>query len=113
VREILKNKSEPAIEKAKNLFENMRPLYVEAINTAFLTLSSDPSTLENFKGQLSDDDQKMLVELAKDDEVINALRDSDPKKKAIADMAKVRDDLAKAIKELKDSIVEMERQMKI
>jgi len=113
VREILKNKAEPAIEKAKNLYQVMRPAYVEAINSAFLTLSSDPSTLENFKAQLSDDDAKMFEQLTLDDQVILALRDSDPKKKVIADMTKIRDDLQQAMQQLKDSIKDMEAQMKI
>ena len=111
-KEIIKNKADPAMDKAKKLYGEVYPAFVEAIKKDFVTLLSDPSSLDTFKGQLSDDATKLLEELTKDDQVILALRDSDPKRTAAGEMAKIRDDVTNAIKALKDSISEMEELMK-
>jgi hypothetical protein len=111
-KEIIKNKADPAMDKAKKLYGEVYPAYLEAIKKDFVTLLSDPSSLESFNGQLSDDATKLFDELTKDDQLILALRDSDPKRTAAAEMAKIRDDVTNAIKALKDSIREMEELMK-
>jgi len=111
-KEIIKNKADRAMDKAKKLYGEVYPAYLEAIKRDFVTLLSDPSSLESFKGQLSDDAAKLFDELTKDDQVILALRDSDPKRTAAAEMAKIRDDVSNAIKALKDSIREVEELMK-
>jgi hypothetical protein len=110
--EILRSKAAPATEKAKILFDNMRPLYLEAIKTSFVTLLSDPSSLENFKGQLNDDTQKMFDDLAKENVAIALLRDSEPKRTADAEMKQILAEVTEALKELKNAIREVEEQMK-
>lgn len=110
--EVLRNKAAPATEKAKILFDNMRPMYLEAIKTSFVTLLSDPSSLDNFKGQLNDDTQKMFDDLAKENVAIALLRDSDPKKTADAEMKQILAEVTEALKELKNAIREVEELMK-
>jgi hypothetical protein len=111
-KDIIRNKADPAMDKAKKLYGEVYPAYLEAIKKDFVTLLSDPSTLDSFKGQLSDDAAKLFDELTADDQLILALRDSDPKRTAAAEMAKIRDDVTNAIKTLKDSIREIEELMK-
>ena len=111
-KEIIKNKADPAMDKAKKLYAEVYPAFIEAIKKDFVTLLADPSALETFKGQLSDEATKLMDELTKDDQVILSLRDSDPKRTAAAEMAKIRDDVTNAIKALKDSIREMEELMR-
>lgn len=111
-KEIIRNKADPAMDKAKKLYGEVYPAYLEAIKQDFVTLLSDPSNLESFKGQLNDDAAKLFDELTKDDQLILALRDSDPKRTAAAEMAKIRDDVTNALKALKDSIREAEELMK-
>jgi hypothetical protein len=110
--EVLRNKAALATDKAKILFDNMRPLYIEAIKTSFVTLLSDPSSLENFKGQLKDETQKMFDDLAKENAVIAILRDSDPKKLAVSEMKQILDDVTQALKELNDRIRENDELLK-
>ena len=111
--EILRNKAAPVTEKAKMLFDNMQPMYAEALKTSFITLFTDPSTLENFKGQLNDDMQKMLEDLAKEDLVIASLRDSEPKRSADAQMKQMVKEVNEALADLKTSIREIDEQMKV
>lgn len=110
--EILKDKSEPVIEKAKMLFDNMQPMYIESLKTSFTTLLSDPATLEKFKDELDDETQKMFDELAKEDVVISLLRDSEPKRTAAAQMKEIVSEVTEALKELKDAIREIDEEMK-
>lgn len=108
----LRNRAEPAIQKAKYLFQTVRPAYIEGITGAFATLCSDQSSLDSFKGQLNDDTQKLLDEFSKDTGVINLLHESDPKKSAQVALKKIQDDVTQAIKTLKDAIREAEEAMK-
>jgi hypothetical protein len=111
--ELLRNKAAPVTEKAKMLFDNMQPMYVEAVKTSFVTLFTDPATLENFKGQLNDDMQKMLESFAKEDLIIASLRDSDPKRTADAQMKQIVREVNESLNELKTAIREIDELMKV
>ena len=111
--EIIRDKAAPVTEKAKMLFDNMQPMYVEALKTSFITLFSDPSTLENFKGQLNDDMQKMLEDLARENLVIASLRDSEPKRSADAQMKEIVAEVNEALADLKTAIREIDEEMKV
>jgi hypothetical protein len=104
--EIIANKAVPAIEKAKSLLYTMRPMYMESITNVFVTLMSDTSSLETFNGQLSNDVQKMMDDLAKEDVVIASLRDSEPKKLAVNEMNQIKQDVTNALNELKQALKE-------
>lgn len=111
-REILRDKAARTTERAKSLFYSMQPLYVEAIKSEFKTLYSDPSTIENFQGQLSDETKKMFDELSKEDIAITMLRDSEPKRSAYATMKQIVADVTESVQKLKDAIRETEEQMR-
>jgi len=111
--EILHDKAAPVTEKAKMLFDNMQPMYIEALRTSLITLYTDPSTLENFKGQLNDDMQKMLEDLAKENLVIATLRDSEPKRSADEQMKQIVQEINEALADLKTAIREIDEQMKV
>jgi hypothetical protein len=101
------------VEKAKMLFDNMQPMYVESLKTSFTTLLSDPATLEKLKDELNDDTQKMFEELAKEDVVISLLRDSEPKRTAAAQMKQIVTEVTEALKQLKDAIGKIDEEMKV
>ena len=111
--EILRDKAAPVTEKAKMLFDNMQPMYIEALKTSFITLYTDPATLENFKGQLNDDMQKMLEDLGKENLAIATLRDSEPKRTADAQMKQIVQEVNEALADLKTAIREIDEQMKV
>lgn len=111
--EVLGNKAAPVTEKAKTLFDNMQPMYIEAIKTSFVTLFTDNSTLENFKSQLNADMQKMLEDLAKEDLAIATLRDSEPKRSAAEQMKLIIQEVNKELADLKTAIREIDEQMKV
>lgn len=110
--EILEDKAEPVTEKAKMLFDNMQPMYIESLKTSFTTLLSDPSTLENLKSQLNDETQKMFEDLAKENVAISLLRDSEPKRTASDQMKEIVTDVTEALKDLKDAIREIDEELK-
>jgi len=111
--EVLRNKAAPVTEKAKTLFDNMQPIYIEAIKTSFVTLFTDNSTLENFKSQLNADMQKMLEDLAKEDLAIATLRDSEPKRSAAEQMKQIIKEVNEELADLKTAIREIDEQMKV
>jgi hypothetical protein len=88
-------------------------MYIEALKTSFVTLFSDPSTLENFNGQLNGDTQKMLEDLAKENIAIASLRDSEPKRSADAQMKQIVQEVNEALADLKTAIREIDEQMKV
>lgn len=110
--ENLKDKAAPVTEKAKILFDNMQPLYLEAIKTSFVSLLSDPARLQRAKGELDDDTQKMFDDLAKENLAVSLLHDSDPKKEACEVMQQITTEVGEALKQLKDAISVIEAQMK-
>jgi hypothetical protein len=111
-QEVLRNKESPVLEKAKNLFDVMRPQYIEAINTSFATMMSDPGTIAKFNGELDDDTKKMFDDLAKEDVVIASLRSSEPTKLAVQQMNEIKAELQNALKEMKAAIREGEELLK-
>ncbi|HEU4589274.1 MAG TPA: hypothetical protein VFS13_00080 [Steroidobacteraceae bacterium] len=111
--EVLKNKAEPIVEKARILFDNMHPMYLEALKTSFITLFSDPSTLENFRGQLNNEMQKLLEQYTAQELQIASLRDSEPKRSANAEVQQMIKEINEALAELRNAIREIDEQMKI
>ena len=110
--EIMANKAVPAIEKAKSLLYTMQPMYTDTIKSTFLSLMSDPSSVENFSGKLSAEVQKMTADLAKENDVIAALQQNDPTRTAIAQMQQIKADVTEALKELQNALRESEELMK-
>lgn len=111
--EVLKNKESPVIDKANNLFKVMGPNYLEAIKTSFVSMMSDPSTLAKFRDELDYDMQKMFQDLAKETDVMLALRASEPTKLAQQTMKEIVTELQAALKDLKQTILEEEERMKM
>ncbi len=110
-KERLKNRSEPAIERAQYLYQTVRPAYIEGLTGAFATLASDPAALATFKNELDEDTQKVYEALEKDREVIMALRDGSTKTTAWATLKKIMDDVTEAVKKLKESIKDAEEML--
>ena len=110
--DVLKEKAGKATEKAKKLFEEMGPLYRDAITKSFVSLLSDPSNLASLQDQLSADLQKIFEDLSKDNVVIASLRDSDPKKLAVTQMNEIMNDVTNGLKDLKEKVREIEERMK-
>ncbi len=110
--EVLRNKESPVIEKAKNLYEVMKPKYQEAIKTSFVSMMSDPGTLSKFNDELDADMKKMFEDLAKEEAVIASLRMSDPTKSAQLQLKEMVAELENSLKELKQAIREIEERMK-
>ncbi len=110
--DVLKSKESPVIEKANNLYQVMRPNYMEAIKTSFVSMMSDPVTLEKYTGELDADMTKMFADLAKEDAVIATLRTSEPTKLAAQQMKEITTELQTALNDLKQAIRETEERMK-
>ena len=110
--EVVANKAVPAVEKAKNLFYTMQPLYLEALKNTFVALTSDPSTLATFDEKLSADIRKMMEDLDKEALVIASLKDSDPKRAAVNDMKQIIEGVTTALKDLQDALKEAEKRLK-
>jgi hypothetical protein len=110
--EVIEDKAARATEKAKILYDNMRPLYLEALSKSFTSLMTDPSSLASFKDQLDADTRKIFEDLAKENEHLNMLKDSEPKKNAVADMNQILSEMNQSLKELKDAIAESDALMK-
>lgn len=110
--EVVNEKAVRAREKAQKLYDEMRPMYLEALKNAFASILSDPSSLASFTGQLNDATSKMFDELARESDQVALLRDSDPKRNAIADMATIKSELTEALTQLKRTLEESEQLMK-
>jgi hypothetical protein len=110
--EVVNEKATRAKEKAQKLFNDMRPIYLEALKNSFVSILGDPSTLASFTGQLNDATQKMFDDLAKQSDQVALLRDSDPKRNAISDMAQIKAELTEALTQLKRTLDENEQLMK-
>ena len=109
--EVLKTKESPVIDKAKNLYEVMKPKYQEAIKTSFVSMMSDPATLAKFNEELDTDMKKMFEDLAKENAILASLRASDPTKSAQQQMREIVAELESSLKELKQAIAETEGSM--
>lgn len=110
--EVVNEKASRAKEKAQKLYNEMRPIYLEALKNSFASILSDPSSLASFTGQLNDATSKMFDELAKESDQVALLRDSDPKRNAVADMATIKSELTEALTQLKRALDENEQLMK-
>jgi hypothetical protein len=111
--EVLRNKESPVIDKANNLFKVMGPNYLEAIKTSFVSMMSDPATISKYRDELDYDMQKMFQDLAKETDVMLALRASEPTKLAQQTMRELVAELQNALKDLKQAIGEEEERMKM
>ena len=104
----LSARSEPAIGKAQYLYKTVYPAYIEGLAGAFASLASTPANLTALRDELDDETLKVFEALRQDDEVILALHDGPAKDTARKVLQKIRDDVAEAIKKLKDSIKDAE-----
>ena len=110
--EVLRGKESPVLEKANNLYQVMRPNYLEAIKTSFVSMMSDPATLAKFNEELDADMKKMFEDLAKEDAILASLRASEPTKLAQQQMKEIVAELESSLRELKQAIRETEERMK-
>ena len=104
----LNARCEPAIGKAQYLYKTVYPAYIEGLTGAFASLASTPANLTALRDELDDETLKVFEALRKDDEVTLALHDNPTKDTARKVLQKIRDDVAEAIKKLKDSIKDAE-----
>lgn len=104
--EVIEDKTARATEKAKILYDNMRPLYLEAISKSFTSIMTDPSSLASFNDQLDADTKKMFDDLAVEFNRLNQLRDNEPTKNAVTDMNQIRSEVEQALKDLKTAIAQ-------
>jgi hypothetical protein len=110
--EVMRDKAARAKAKAATLFDNMVPLYKEALTKGFVSIMSDPSTLDDFYGRLSDSTQKILDGLSTEDQFLATLKVSDPTKSAVDTMEEIKKDLTKELEELKLSIRRMKESLR-
>jgi len=102
--EVMRDKAARAKAKAATLFDNMVPLYKEALTKSFVSIMSDPSMLDDFYGRLSDSTQKILDDLSTEDQFLATLKVSDPTRSAVDTMEEIKKDLTKQLEEVKLSI---------
>jgi hypothetical protein len=110
--EVMRDKAARAKAKADTLFDNMVPLYTEALTKGFKSILSDRSTLDAFFGRLSDSTQKILDDLSREDEFLATLKASDPTRSAVDTMEQIKKDLTQQLEELKLNIRRMEERMR-
>jgi hypothetical protein len=110
--EVMRDKAARAKAKAATLFDNMVPLYKEALTKGFVSIMSDPSTLDDFYGRLSDSTQKILDNLSTEDQFLATLKVSDPTQSAVDAMEEIKKDLTRELEELKLSIRRMKESMR-
>ena len=110
--EVMRDKAARAKAKAETLFDNMLPLYKEALTKAFVSIMSDASMLDNFYGRLSDSTQKILDDLSTEDQFLATLKMSDPTQSAVDTMEEIKKDITKELEELKLSIRRLKESMR-
>ncbi len=110
--EVMRDKAARAKAKAETLFDNMVPLYKEALTKGFVSIMSDPGILDDFYGRLSDSTQKILDDLSTEDEFLATLKMSDPTRSAVDTMEEIKKDLTKQLEELKLQIRRMNENMR-
>ncbi len=104
-------RSDPAIDRARYLYQTVRPAYIEGLTGAFATLASDQESLAKFRSQLDEDTQEVYEALRRDEDVVRALRDGSTKTSAYATLMKIKNDVTEAVKNLNDKIKENEELM--
>ncbi len=102
--EIMEVKNVQAKDKAKSLVETMLPLYDESINKAFISLFSDPETLERLNTAFIESIMKMMDDLAKEDLVFATLMDNPANRLANQEMKAIMGEVLKAVQELKQAV---------
>ena len=110
--EVMRDKAARAKAKAETLFDNMVPLYKEALTKGFVSIMSDPGILDDFYGRLSDSTQKILDDLSTEDQFLATLKVSDPTRSAVDTMEEIKKDLTKQLEELKLDIRRMKEKMR-
>jgi hypothetical protein len=110
--EVMRDKAARAKAKADTLFDNMVPLYTEALTQSFKSILSDRSSLDSFFGRLSDSTQKILDDLSKEDEFLATLKASDPTRSAVDTMEQIKKDLTQQLEELKLDIRRLDERMR-
>ena len=110
--EVMRDKAARAKAKAATLFDNMVPLYKEALTKGFVSIMSDESSLDDFYGRLSDSTQKILDDLSTEDEFLATLKESDPTRSAVDTMEEIKKDLTTQLEELKLSIRRIKENMR-
>jgi hypothetical protein len=103
-KEIMEVKGVQATEKAKSLKETMLPLYDESINKAFISLFSDPESLERLNTAYIEMIMKMMDDLAKEDAVFATLMDNPAKRLANQEMKAIMSEVLKAVQDLKQAL---------
>jgi hypothetical protein len=102
----LKERSEPALERAEHLFKTVQPALIEGLSGAFATIASSIDDLEKFKGQLDAAKISVYEALAKDDQVLDSLDPSHNKDEAKAALQDIRKDVAETIQGFYDALKE-------
>jgi hypothetical protein len=110
--EAVNEKAARAREKAQKLYDDMHPLYLEALKNSFVSILIDSSSLASSTGELDSATSKMFDELAQQSDQVALLRDSDPKRNAVADMETIKSELTNALTDLKRRIAEDDALMK-
>lgn len=103
-KEIMEVKAVQATEKAKSLKETMMPLYEESINKAFISLFSDPESLERLNTAYIEQVMKMMDDLAKEDAVFATLMSNSANQLANREMRAIMEEVMKAVQELKQAL---------
>lgn len=103
VRERLKRRGEPAIEKAKNLFGTVHDAYIAGLTGAFVAIGGDKDAYPEFRNKLDAQKIELFEEFKKDEEVLKALH-GPLREQALADLKKVESDLNDKITALREAL---------
>ena len=108
----LNARSEPAIVRAQYLYKNVYPAYIEGLTGAFASLASTPANLTALRDELDEETLKVFEALRVDGEVIMALHNNPAKETARQVLEKIRNDVAEAVKKLKDTIKDADERLR-
>ena len=97
-----------AKEKAKTLFSEILPTYIETGNTSFAALTDDPSKVETWKSEIQDQTSRIDDSLASEQELIDDLADGPFKQAAGETFTDVKDAYTSGMKTLLERIRDAE-----
>jgi hypothetical protein len=100
----LKERSEPALERADHLFKTVEPALIEGLSGAFETIVNSIDDLEKFKGQLDAAKIAVYDALEKDDQVLDSLDPGNNKDEAKAALREIRDNVSETIQGYYDAL---------
>jgi hypothetical protein len=103
VRERLKRRAEPVIEKSKNLFETVHDAYLEGLTGAYVAIGGDKDAFPEFRKKLDAQIVEMFEEFKKDEELLSGLH-GPTKDQALADLRDVEANLNDRIKDLREAL---------